>query len=118
MSVLVQYLNRGLICFQASKEKAENPQATETGVLHCCNCNSTIGTEDPSANGWRLLKANVSLAANETSQEIQSHSAEVIIAAQLLELVERESARRFVVHCRQKYGLLVRRVSHIYINSC
>lgn len=31
----------------------------------------------------------------------------MIVAAQLLELIERESARRFVVHCGQKSGLLV-----------
>lgn len=69
--------------------------------------------EDPSSNGWRLLKANVSLNTNQTICDIedqwQSHPAETIIAAQLLELIERESARRFVVHCGQKSGLLVSR---------
>lgn len=71
--------------------------------------------EDPSARGWRLLKANVSLNANVPSsgsdeEQWQSHPTEVIVAAQLLELIERESARRFVVHCGQKSGLLVRDV--------
>ena len=66
--------------------------------------------EDASASGWRLLKANVSLNTNSTSHtenEWQSHPEETIVAAQLLELIERESARRFVVHCGQKTGLLV-----------
>lgn len=70
--------------------------------------------EDSSANGWRLLKANVSLNTNsvpDTEEEWQSHPEEMIVAAQLLELIERESARRFVVHCGQKSGLLVSTLS-------
>ena len=67
--------------------------------------------EDPSAHGWRLLKANVALntngPGNSDEEQWQSHPAEIIVAAQLLELIERESARRFVVHCGQKSGLLV-----------
>lgn len=71
--------------------------------------------EDPSARGWRLLKANVSLNTNVPSSgsdedQWQSYPAQMIVAAQLLELIERESARRFVVHCGQKSGLLVRYV--------
>lgn len=74
--------------------------------------------EDVVVNGWRLLKAN--LAAYTPSEQEnenqpdestwQSHPTEIIVAAQLLELVERESARRFVVHCGQKDGLLVRQL--------
>lgn len=68
--------------------------------------------EDPIAKGWRLLKANVSLNTNSPSCEADTakwevHPAETIVAAQLLELIERESARRFVVHCGQKSGLVV-----------
>jgi hypothetical protein len=64
--------------------------------------------EDPSANGWRLLKANVSLNTSKDSEEPwTTYPTEMIVAAQLLELIERESARRFVVHCGQKSGLLV-----------
>lgn len=64
--------------------------------------------EDPSANGWRLLKANVSLNTGKDNEESwTTHSTEMIVAAQLLELIERESARRFVVHCGKKSGLLV-----------
>jgi hypothetical protein len=67
--------------------------------------------EDPIAKGWRLLKANVSLNTNQSSEttvpEWEHHPTEMIVAAQLLELIERESARRFVVHCGQKTGLVV-----------
>lgn len=77
----------------------------------CEPCNAIIGMEDPSVNGWRLLKANVSLntaKSNDVGEgQWESHSAELVIAAQLLELIERESARRFIVHCGQKTGLLV-----------
>lgn len=81
-------------------------------TLECGNCSSIVGMEDPSTNGWRLLKANVSLNTNVNTEDAgeapwQNHPAEVIIAAQLLELIERESARRFVVHCGLKHGLLV-----------
>jgi hypothetical protein len=69
--------------------------------------------EDPMAKGWRLLKSNVSLNTNSPSYEAdiakwEIHPTETIVAAQLLELIERESARRFVVHCGQKNGLVVR----------
>lgn len=67
--------------------------------------------EDPIAKGWRLLKATVSLNTHKDpdceSPSWESHPTEVIVAAQLLELIERESARRFVVHSGQKNGLLV-----------
>lgn len=66
--------------------------------------------EDSIANGWRLLKATLSAHTPSTTEEEtrNSHSTETVVAAQLLELVERESARRFVVHCGNKDGLLVR----------
>jgi hypothetical protein len=73
--------------------------------------------EDPTANGWRLLKANVTLNTHDpddSEEQWESHPAELIVAAQLLELIERESARRFVVHCGQKSGLLV----HLFPHHC
>lgn len=74
--------------------------------------------DDPSSNGWRLLKANVALNTNDSydsaEEQWESHPAELIVAAQLLELIERESARRFVVHCGQKSGLLV----HLFPQHC
>lgn len=89
------------------------PEGSFERTLECAACNSIIGMEDPSARGWRLLKANVSLNANAPSsgpdrEHWHSHPTQIIVAAQLLELIERESARRFVVHRGQKSGLLVR----------
>ncbi|KAJ6032335.1 hypothetical protein N7540_003067 [Penicillium herquei] len=81
-------------------------------TLHCTACNSFVGMQDSSVNGWRLMKANLSL--NTHSQEggldgnrWQSHSSEVLAAAQLLELIQRENARRFIVHEGLKNGLLL-----------
>ncbi|KAJ5233721.1 uncharacterized protein N7469_005487 [Penicillium citrinum] len=92
------------------EENKSSAKVSELRTLECINCNNIIGMEDASASGWRLLKANVSLNTNSTSHtenEWQSHPEETIVAAQLLELIERESARRFVVHCGQKTGLLL-----------
>ncbi|KAJ5965940.1 hypothetical protein N7481_012654, partial [Penicillium waksmanii] len=92
------------------EEAQSSTEASERRTLECMNCSTIIGMEDSSANGWRLLKANVSLNTNSvpvTDEEWQSHPEEMIVAAQLLELIERESARRFVVHCGQKSGLLL-----------
>lgn len=88
-------------------------KVSEQRTLECESCNTIVGMEDPSVNGWRLLKAMVSLNTAKRSEtdetKWESHPTEMIVAAQLLELIERESARRFVVHCGQKTGLLVRR---------
>lgn len=98
---------------QSNNEEADSvPAIAGPTTLECGNCSSIVGMEDPSTDGWRLLKANVSLNTNATDQDIevdpwQNHPTEVIIAAQLLEFIERESARRFVVHCGLKRGLLV-----------
>lgn len=95
--------------------KTTSPEDYFERTLECTKCNAIIGMEDPSARGWRLLKANVSLNTNmrrseSDEEQWQSHPTQLIIAAQLLELIERESARRFVVHCGQKSGLLVREI--------
>lgn len=93
------------------EERKSSDEATPQKTLDCAKCNAIIGMEDPVANGWRLLKANVSLNTNsldtDESSKWTSHPTEMIVAAQLLELIERESARRFVVHCGQKNGLVV-----------
>lgn len=89
--------------------------------LQCAKCNTIIGTEDPSVSGWRLLKANVSLNTIGSPQDSgviqwQSYPTELIVAAQLLELIQRESARRFVVHSRRRNGLLVIMPLHFAIH--
>ncbi|KAJ5472664.1 hypothetical protein N7530_006665 [Penicillium desertorum] len=94
------------------EEQKRTIEASTQRTLDCANCNAIIGMEDPVAKGWRLLKASVSLNTNAPSCEAdvarwEVHPTETIVAAQLLELIERESARRFVVHCGQKSGLVV-----------
>lgn len=93
------------------EEHKANIKLSPQRTLDCTNCNSIIGMEDPTAKGWRLLKANVSLNTNSSSDaditKWEVHPTETIVAAQLHELIERESARRFVVHCGQKSGLVV-----------
>ncbi|KAJ5210493.1 Ubiquitin-conjugating enzyme E2C-binding protein [Penicillium cf. griseofulvum] len=94
------------------EEQKSNTQVSAQRTLDCTNCNAIIGMEDPTAKGWRLLKSNVSLNTNSPSCEAdianwEVHPTETIVAAQLLELIERESARRFVVHCGQKSGLVL-----------
>ncbi|OQE18964.1 hypothetical protein PENFLA_c020G02284 [Penicillium flavigenum] len=94
------------------EEQIRNIEASTQRTLDCANCNAIIGMEDPVAKGCRLLKASVSLNTKSPSCEAdvskwEVHPTETIIAAQLLELIERESARRFVVHCGQKSGLVL-----------
>ncbi|PIG69035.1 hypothetical protein AARAC_008851 [Aspergillus arachidicola] len=80
--------------------------------LLCENCNSLVGFEDTVAKGWRLFKTSLSVSKQLSEGECEDpewecHSLEVVVAAQLLELIERESARRFVLHCGQGDGLLI-----------
>ncbi|KAF9892833.1 hypothetical protein FE257_000422 [Aspergillus nanangensis] len=83
----------------------------DSSSLLCTQCNTLLGVSDPLSQGWRLFKT--SLAASSSSKTTTStpiwetHPIETIVAAQLLELIERESARRFVLHCDQPTGLLI-----------
>ncbi|RAK78706.1 HECT-type E3 ubiquitin transferase [Aspergillus fijiensis CBS 313.89] len=91
------------------RDHGEDPDSDD---IRCCNCNTLLGQVDPTAQGWRLFKTAISATKTKTDtgteqMEWESYSIEVIIAAQLLELVERESARRFVVHCGHSSGLLI-----------
>ncbi|KAL5360071.1 ubiquitin-conjugating enzyme E2-binding protein [Aspergillus floccosus] len=96
-----------------AKQATENTPNTSPAELLCSSCDSLIGIDDTVAEGWRLFKT--SLSAHTLSDETQTpsedeweaHPIETIIAAQVLELIERESARRFVLHCGQKTGLLL-----------
>ncbi|KAL2008793.1 hypothetical protein VTN00DRAFT_6987 [Thermoascus crustaceus] len=95
------------------------PSSTARGVsLECEGCNALVGTEDITARGWRLFKAALSVRqfanaytheegeANEESTW-ETQPTETIVGAQLLEMIEREGVRRFVLHCGEKDGLLL-----------
>ncbi|EAW09387.1 HECT-type E3 ubiquitin transferase [Aspergillus clavatus NRRL 1] len=82
----------------------------DSSSLACDTCDSLLGTEDPVAQGWRLFKTSLSATiANPSTPQPTWHSppTESIIAAQLLELIERESTRRFVIHSGHSSGLLL-----------
>ncbi|KAJ5738384.1 hypothetical protein N7493_001539 [Penicillium malachiteum] len=104
------------IGLQKGGDESEEPNPC-TGIaqqftLHCTTCDSPVGMQDSSVNGWRLMKANVSLNTHGLKDDLdgdqwQSHSSEILAAAQLLELIQRENARRFIVHAGLKNGLLL-----------
>lgn len=86
----------------------ERQGSSRGAKVNCSKCGTLVGMEDIPAKGWRLLKANLSVnnqLDKESTWEI--HSVETVVAAQLLELIERESIRRFVVHCGAGSGFLV-----------
>jgi hypothetical protein len=66
--------------------------------------------EDHAGNGWRLYKANLSAERRipEAKYVLETQPTETIVSAQLLELVNREGVRRFVIHAGQTSGILVR----------
>lgn len=93
-------------------QDASDP-APRKDKIKCSKCSSLVGLEDIPSGGWRLLKASLAVttsSGNDSGSEEptwESHSTETVVAAQLLELIERESARRFVVHTGGNSGLLV-----------
>ncbi|KAF7177325.1 hypothetical protein CNMCM7691_005284 [Aspergillus felis] len=95
---------RGLTKGQPPTE--ETTQKKEIS-LNCAKCNATIGIEDAVAQGWRLFKTSLSANISQDPSTWETHPIETIVAAQLLELIERESARRFVIHCDRPNGLLL-----------
>lgn len=70
-----------------------------------------LGVEDSevATGGWRIYKAGVSVCpglktadtaiADSNEDAWETYPVETVVAAQLLEAIEREGVRRFVVHC-------------------
>jgi ubiquitin-protein ligase E3 D len=64
--------------------------------------------EDSLAEGLRLYKDNI--AARQLAEEppvYETYAVDVITSAQLLDLVDHEGVRRFVIHAGQSDGMLV-----------
>ncbi|PWY72731.1 hypothetical protein BO83DRAFT_39068 [Aspergillus eucalypticola CBS 122712] len=128
---VTSFLVKGVDCLGVEESKVPSkdskptqpdtePETTAT-ILTCTTCTTQLGLPDPIANGYRLFKT--SLSANhspkpsssssssspspEETSTWESHPLETILTAQLLELIERESYRRFVIHCGAKEGLLI-----------
>ncbi|RDH27766.1 ubiquitin-conjugating enzyme E2-binding protein [Aspergillus welwitschiae] len=119
---VTSFLVKGVDCLGVEESKVPPKDSTSTQpdtdteptILTCTTCTTQLGLPDPIANGYRLFKT--SLSANTTSssedndppeETWESHPPETILTAQLLELIERESYRRFVIHCGAKAGLLI-----------
>ncbi|RAH54200.1 hypothetical protein BO85DRAFT_379789 [Aspergillus piperis CBS 112811] len=105
---VTSFLVKGVDCLGPASE----PEPT---ILTCKSCTTQLGLPDPIANGYRLFKTSLSANTPSTSssqhnhpeESWESHPPETILTAQLLELIERESYRRFVIHCGAKEGLLI-----------
>ncbi|KKK12131.1 hypothetical protein AOCH_000700 [Aspergillus ochraceoroseus] len=110
---------------KASNENVDDISSKTEEELACENCNASVAVEDPVAKGRRLFKTSLSAGfpSTESNPEViswESHPVELIVAAQLLELIERESARRFVIHSGRGDGILiwVFNPDMRYSNSC
>ncbi|KAL4901319.1 hypothetical protein BDW74DRAFT_160224 [Aspergillus multicolor] len=91
---------------KAPKESLDGSSPSETELI-CNTCKTLIGVEDTIAKGWRLFKTSLAAANDLEEENWKAHPTELIVAAQVLELIERESARRFIVHCGKEEGLLI-----------
>ncbi|KAL4783501.1 ubiquitin-conjugating enzyme E2-binding protein [Aspergillus varians] len=99
---------------KVTKESTDGSLVPSEDELICDGCNTLIGVQDSIAKGWRLFKTSLAASvasSEEGSDEVnvnwQKHPTELVVAAQLLELIERESARRFIIHCGKQDGLLL-----------
>ncbi|KAL4918798.1 ubiquitin-conjugating enzyme E2-binding protein [Aspergillus aurantiobrunneus] len=97
---------------KATKERTDGSLLPSEEELICDGCKAQVGVQDTIAKGWRLFKTSLAAgfaSTQEGSSEVnwERHPTELVVAAQLLELIERESARRFIVHCGKKDGLVI-----------
>ncbi|KAA8645885.1 HECT-type E3 ubiquitin transferase [Aspergillus tanneri] len=97
---------------QIQSEDIQKPSLDLQTEIHCENCNTLVGVEDIVSRGWRLFKTSLAastkaLKEDKGGTDWHTQSTETVVAAQLLELIERESTRRFVIHSGQKEGLLI-----------
>ncbi|KAJ9263107.1 hypothetical protein DTO021C3_2023 [Paecilomyces variotii] len=103
--------------FESQNERLPHTENARTRVyVECEACGATIGTEDVTANGWRLFKTCIAVQQESTSiaqeagsepSNLETYPKETIVGAQLLEMIEREGVRRFVIHCGGNDGHLL-----------
>lgn len=102
--------------YQATKERSDGSLLPPDEEVLCDGCDALVGVQDTIAKGWRLFKTSLDAELPSTEESERghwdSHPTELVVAAQLLELIDRESARRFIIHCGKKDGLLVSRPIH------
>ncbi|EED12306.1 conserved hypothetical protein [Talaromyces stipitatus ATCC 10500] len=76
--------------------------------IRCSGCSAIIGTEDSVAEGLRLYKNNISVGRRDaTEHAYETYSVDIITSAQLLDLIDHEGVRRFVIHAGQSDGILL-----------
>ncbi|KAI0577234.1 repeatdomain containing protein [Pyrenophora tritici-repentis] len=86
-------------CEGAQLSPAE--EGTQSASVVCKHCNHTIGTRDPTTDGWRIRKWTVgitSTATDPSSSSIPFFSTQRWISARLLYLIENTGLRKFHVH--------------------
>lgn len=57
-----------------------------------------IGTQDPTADGWRIRKWNISVTSSAPSLPVHSYTVQKWISARLLYLIENTAVRKFHIH--------------------
>ncbi|KAH8694069.1 ubiquitin-conjugating enzyme E2-binding protein [Talaromyces proteolyticus] len=99
--------------FQVSDATPLAPLTAMTRAnIQCKQCGVVVGMEDPMADGLRLYKSNISVRhpsalGHPENPIFESYVMDMFISAQLLELINREGVRRFVIHAGNLDGLLV-----------
>ena len=110
--LIIVYQFRSLTALQIDPKRPDTASSSlsKPANVICARCDSLIGMEDIPADGWRLRKSSLAVNPRPENEDSiwETLSVETVVAAQLLELAERESARRFAVHCGERSGLLVR----------
>ncbi|OKL57828.1 hypothetical protein UA08_07283 [Talaromyces atroroseus] len=107
-------------CSQILQKRPTGNSPTKSTLLHeeqkakniaCSECGAILGMEDPVAEGLRLYKNNFSarqLATGSAEEPVyETYGVDVITSAQLLDLVDHEGVRRFVIHAGQSDGILL-----------
>ena len=79
-----------------AKPKTSNIENGAQG-LHCKKCDAFLGSEDQSADGWRLQKSSIAVKLGDVSPW-ETFSPTTFVCAQLLALIDSQAIRKFVLH--------------------
>ncbi|KAF5016355.1 hypothetical protein F66182_11988, partial [Fusarium sp. NRRL 66182] len=93
---------------QSTSVKSSLHDGKNARNIGCSGCSAIIGTEDPVAEGLRLYKNNISVKrTGATEHAYETHSIDIITSSQLLDLIDHEGVRRFVIHAGRSDGILL-----------
>lgn len=85
--------------------------------IQCTGCREPLGVVDATASGWRLYKWDVDVRPSAKAAE-EIYPIEVFVSSYLLELIDNQAVRKFVVHCEDELhpeGIVV---SSVFWMSC